>query len=552
MENVLESKLYEAFATASETVYIYVTDLVTGLTRWSKNAVDYFDLPGEYIKETNIVWQRKIHPDDINMYISDIKAVFEQRKSQHDCRYRAQNKYGDYVWVECRGSIIVDEEGKPSLFAGIMTRVDSYSKYDALTDVLNINEFYQFDFSVGHGAVMLIGIDEFRKIVSSHGYEYGDKVLVEFAKKLKQIFGKKAYIYRFGGDEFLIVCQDATEKEVRSLFKKLSDEVTVLDNRQKHVFRIGMSAGMTFYPEEGTTKEQLVNNLEHSLEYAKKNYRGELVAFNQEIADMQKRAQILYEDLKNSIRNEFEGFELYFQPLIRKEEKKIVGCEALLRWSGEHIKDSYPGEFIKVLEDHGDICDVGLWVMEEAMKHQKKWEKVNPEFHVSFNVSYQQFMDDRFVDILIAKAKEIGVVPSNMIIELTESCHVEEPESLAIAFQKLRENGFTIALDDFGTAYSSMEILKYLPVNYIKIEHSFVKDLGSDGHEIDYIIIESLLSLCRKLNCQSVVEGVENRYVKEVIENMDVTYLQGYYFSKPVPEKKFEELLEKDYHISIE
>ncbi len=549
MESILENKLYEAFATASERVYIYVAEFKSNLVRWSKNAVDYFNLPDEYIPNDLDIWLDKVHPDDKDGYILDMRSVFEGRKAQHDCRYRVMNKYGEYIWVECRGSIIHDDDGEPMIFAGIMMQIDRYSKYDALTDLLNLNEFYQYDFKVDKGAVVLIGIDEFRKIVSSHGYEYGDKVLVEFSKKLKQIFGEKALIYRFSGDEFLIIYPHVSIEVIYPLFQKVSEEIAVLDNSQGQVVRVRISGGVTFYPNEGCTRERLINNLEHSLEYAKKNCRGTLVAFNQEIADMQKRTQILYEDLKNSIRSGFSGFELYFQPLVVSETGKIGGCEALLRWKGERIKDSYPSEFIKILEDHGDISDVGLWVMEQAFYHQKKWQKIYPEFHCSFNVSYQQFMNEAFVDTLLQKAKLIGVNADKMIIELTESCHVQEPESLAKAFHRLRKNGFMIALDDFGTAYSSMEMLKYLPVNYIKIEHSFVKDLGSDGHEIDYIIIENLLDLCKKLNCKSVVEGVENGYVKEVIEKMDVDYLQGYYFSRPVPEEEFEKMLKVDYEV---
>ncbi|SES79306.1 bifunctional diguanylate cyclase/phosphodiesterase [[Clostridium] polysaccharolyticum] len=547
MESILDNKLYEAFATASEYVYIYVSDFRTDLARWSKNAVEYFGLPGEYVKDSANMWQSRVHPDDKKKYMEDIGEVFEGGKSKHDCRYRVKNKYNEYVWVECRGSVITDQEDQPVLFAGILTRIDSYSKYDALTGLMKLDEFFQCELGMEQGALLLICIDEFRKIVSSHGYEYGDKVLVEFSKRLISLGEDKYSIYRFSGDEFMLVCPEMKLKGAKQLFQKISEELAVFDENHKHQLRLGVSGGVTFYPEEGREKEGLINNLEHSLEYAKKNCRGGIVVFNQEIADMQKRAQLLCEDLKNSIRSGFKGFELYFQPLYEKTTNNIGGCEALLRWKGDHIKDSCPSEFIKVLEDHGDIRDVGYWVMEQALWYQKKWQMFYPDFHLSFNVSYQQFMDENFVDILFQKVREIDADPQKIIIELTESCQVQEPESLAIAFRRLREYGFTIALDDFGTAYSSMEMLKYLPVNYIKIEHSFVKDLANEGHEIDYIIIESLLSLCKKLNCMSIVEGVENSSVKNMIEKMDVTYLQGYYFSRPVPEEEFRKMLIEAY-----
>ncbi len=543
MDDILNNKLYEAFAQASEIVYIYVCDMKVDMSRWSENAVEYFNLPGEYIRNAGEMWVQHIHPDDRDIYLEDIGGVFSGKKAQHNCKYRALNKYGNYVWVECKGSVIMDDDGAPAIFAGIMTRLDGQNKYDFLTNLMTLNEFYQKDFSSGNGAIMLLGIDDFRKVITSHGYEFGDNVLVALAKLLQAVCGDGADVYRFGGDEFLVVKQNGTLEEMNGLFEQMAgaaDELKILGDRTVH---IGFSGGLSFYPTDGITKEKLINRLENSLSYAKQYSRGHLEVYNQEIAEYQKRLQLLHEDLKNSIRNNFKGFELYFQPLVEKENQKIIGCESLLRWKGEHIKDSYPMEFIKVLEDHGDIQAVGRWVMEQALAHQKVWQEQYPGFHVSFNVSYQQFMNEDFVEALIAKAKELGVDAGNMIVELTESSEVEEAESLAQVFRRLGDEGFTIALDDFGTAYASLEMLMNLPVNYIKIEHSFVKNLAEPGHENDYIIIDNLLSLCRRLGCYSVVEGVENELIERAVKKMEATYLQGYYYSRPVPEPEFNILL---------
>ncbi len=546
MQDVLNNELYEAFAQASEIVYIYVCDMKTDLTRWSENAVDYFNLPGEYIYNTAEVWMQHIHPDDRAVYLEDISAVFGGTRAKHNCKYRALNKYGNYVWVECKGSVIKDGDGAPAVFAGIMTRLDGQNKYDFLTNLMTLNEFYQNDFSVGSGAVMLMGIDDFRKVITSRGYEFGDNVLVNLAKLFQSACGDEMQVYRFGGDEFLIVKRDGTLEEMTALFERISGEADELKASDGQMLHIEFSGGLSFYPADGTTKEKLINKLENSLGYAKQYNRGHLEVFNQEIAEHQKRAQLLQEDLKNSIRNDFKGFELYFQPLVEREDQSIIGCESLLRWKGEHIKDSCPMEFIKVLEDHGDIQAVGQWVMEQALLHQKKWQEKYPGFHVSFNVSYQQFMNEHFVEALIQKARETGVETNNMIVELTESSEVEEAESLAQVFRRLREEGFTIALDDFGTAYASLQMLMNLPVNYIKIEHSLVKNLAEPGHENDYIIIENLLSLCRRLGCSSVVEGVENEVIENAVKKTEATYLQGYYYSRPIPEADFDAMLEKN------
>ncbi|MCQ2497049.1 MAG: PAS domain-containing protein [Lachnospiraceae bacterium] len=184
---LLDNKLFEAFANASDNIYIYVTDMDRNLTRWSKSAVEYFGIEDEYQYNTGEKWIESVHPDDRQMYIEDIMSVLSGTTSQHNCQYRARNRYGEYVWVECRGSIIKDKDGKPSLFAGIMTRLDNQNKYDNLTHLLTGFELARAPFE-GQGALMIIGIDGFRNINSQYGISYGNKILVSLAG----IIGKEA------------------------------------------------------------------------------------------------------------------------------------------------------------------------------------------------------------------------------------------------------------------------------------------------------------------------------------------------------------------------
>lgn len=203
-------------------------------------------------------------------------------------------------------------------------------------------------------------------------------------------------------------------------------------------------------------------------------------------------------------------------------------------------------EFIKVLEDYGDINEVGFWVMEQAIQQQAAWRSTYGELQISFNVSYQQFLDDTFEKRAISYAEKYGANPSSIIIELTESCQVEAPKELAAMFGRLRKQGFKIALDDFGTAYASMEMLKWLPVDYIKVEHSFIRELAQPGHDIDYVIVDSLLEMCKRLGYHSIIEGVENSKVADIVGELDATLLQGYHYSHPVCRKDFEKLLNQD------
>ena len=230
---------------------------------------------------------------------------------------------------------------------------------------------------------------------------------------------------------------------------------------------------------------------------------------------------------------------------MEPDTERINGAETLLRWKGEVIQDSYPAEFIDILEETGYIRQVGLWVMEQTFLQKKAWEEKYGNLQLSFNVSYQQFMDQDFAAKVIKKANEIGVDKESVIIELTESCQVKDPESLANVFEELEKEGFKLALDDFGTAYSTMEMLRKLPVDYIKIDHSFVRELADEGHEDDYIIVDELVRLSNRLHHGAIIEGVENQSVVERLKDVDASLLQGYHYSKPVSKDVFEGLLDK-------
>lgn len=546
MSDIFNNELFEAFGSASDNVYIYVCDMKTDISRWSKAAVDYFGLAGEYLENAANVWGQHVHPDDLKIYMDDISSVFSGEKKYHDCQYRARNASGAYVWVECRGSVIRDTEGTPIIFAGLMTRIDRQSKYDTLTGLLTTHETHYFDFASQSGIALLIGMDGFRNIISNYGYNIGDEILIKFSREISNLCKPEWKVLRFSGDEFLVVAFASSLQEATDFYEELSRETDIVKLDDGRKVGISISAGGALFPSDADTREVLINKLEHSLEYAKNNQRGSMVFFSEEIARKHERGLVLREDLKQCIKNDFKGFDLFFQPFIHPDTGTIAGCECLLRWEGERIKDSYPMEFIKVLEDYGDINEVGFWVMEQAIQQQAAWRSTYGELQISFNVSYQQFLDDTFEKRAISYAEKYGANPSSIIIELTESCQVEAPKELAAMFGRLRKQGFKIALDDFGTAYASMEMLKWLPVDYIKVEHSFIRELAQPGHDIDYVIVDSLLEMCKRLGYHSIIEGVENSKVADIVGELDATLLQGYHYSHPVCRKDFEKLLNQD------
>ncbi len=541
----LDTMLFDALAKASSTVFFWATDIGAKRSRWSKATVDYFNLPSEYTDDVVGDWTKVVHPDDLQIWLSDAKDVVEGKKARYSCQYRAKNRYGEYVWVENNGYVLNNENGDHVLSAGMITRLDVQNRYDPQTNMLTTYAFYSENFFDGAGTVLMLNVDDFRNVISTYGYSAAKELVGQLGALVKEACNPPMKLYRFGTDEFMIILPGGTKDSTRSLFNRIADAVRMSRVMNGTIIRVSISGAAVMYPEDCVKKDDMVEKLDYSMGYVKKHHPGKMTFYSEQLAREQERKNLLKEDLIQSVQSEFKGFSLFFQPLVEPVTERIIGAETLLRWKGEVIQDSYPAEFIDILEETGYIRQVGLWVMEQTFLQKKAWEEKYGNLQLSFNVSYQQFMDQDFAAKVIKKANEIGVDKESVIIELTESCQVKDPESLANVFEELEKEGFKLALDDFGTAYSTMEMLRKLPVDYIKIDHSFVRELADEGHEDDYIIVDELVRLSNRLHHGAIIEGVENQSVVERLKDVNASLLQGYHYSKPVSKDVFEGLLDK-------
>ena len=544
MDNILDNYLFEAFAAASDNIYIYVNDMKQDLSRWSKGTVDYFGLEGEYIYNAKDMWLDHIHPDDRQIYIDDINAVFSGKSAHHNCQYRAKNKYGKYIWVECRGSIIRDDEGNPAVFAGLMTRIDHQSKYDSLTHLLTGYELIRT--SLGDsGALMILGIDNFRNINSQHGLVYGNKVLLHLSELLTSYAGE-AVVYRFRGDEFAIYSKTACAYDMEALYHKVYDDCKKGkpdDDIQSYL----ISAGIVDITPSCNDTTEILGRAELSLAHAKEENASHVCIFSPEIEQKHMRRTMISEALNKSIENDFEGFNLVYQPIFENSGTTIISCEALLRWSPNDVRIGacYPDEFIPILENTGGIIPVGYFVMKEAIRQAAEWRKKYKKFSVSFNVSYLQLQDPDFVPAIIKTVNMYHLDTSSVIVELTESVLAADTDMVRNSFELLKQNGIKIALDDFGTGNSSFWTLHNINIDILKLDQSFIRGLNNGEKRIDYAIVESVGLMCNRIGCKTIAEGVENNEIWKMINKFEFTGLQGYLFSRPVDTDSFEELLEK-------
>ncbi len=557
--DITENKIFEAFGHAAKGVYMFLHDVEKDLTVWSPNARRYYGLPDKPMRGLAEEWGSRIHPNDREAYENGLSALFSGQAQYFDMRARIMNGVGEYSWVEGRGTMIQDDEGAGrKIFCGMLTRLDARNTFDPVTKLYAAHEFFNRVLDPRGGVLLMLGIDNFREILEQRGYSFGNYVISNVAQLLSERVEGETVIYRFLGDCFLIDMKNTTESQACDMFRRLSLKNCEIVHPSGQIVMVTCTGAGVAYPKDGRIKDELIAKLENALRVSKKRERGGLQLYTNEISEQNRRQAFLRAELTKSIKDNFKGFELNFQPIVDSRTRKTFACESLLRWhytdsSGREVNVS-PVEFIPLLEMTGEINTVGRFVARKAMSLSRLWNKKYGKIRVGFNVSYRQFQQLDFVDSILKDSAEQGVEPTDVVIELTESCKVDDIKTLGNDICLLEKRGFSVSLDDFGMEYSTLDLLREMmrmnvPIGSVKIDHTFVRELAEGKNEIDKSILESMVNMTKKLNLNVVVEGVENEEVEKLVTDMGANYLQGYLYSRPLSQEAFEERLAKERNI---
>jgi diguanylate cyclase (GGDEF)-like protein len=390
-------------------------------------------------------------------------------------------------------------------------------------------------------AILFLDLDGFKYINDSLGHPTGDRLLQSVAKRLAGCVRSCDTVSRQGGDEFVVLLSDIQHPEdpanlARRLLRRVAEAHTI-DRQDLH---ITTSIGVSMFPKDGWDAETLIKNADLAMYEAKEKGRQGFQFFK---PAMNARA-VERQSIEESLRRALEGdeFSLYYQPKINLSTGAISGAEALIRWSHPTRGLLAPPTFIPVAEECGLILPIGKWVLREACTQAKGWADAGfADVSVAVNVSAKEFRGESFVSDLFAILEETGLAPGALELELTESVFMKHTESAADILQSLRQTGVQVAVDDFGTGYSSLSYLRNLPIDTLKIDQSFVKQIALNGNEA--AIVTAVISMARSLKLQVVAEGVETLAELEFLRDQDCEQAQGFYFSRPVPVSKFVRLL---------
>lgn len=423
-------------------------------------------------------------------------------------------------------------------------RFDYLAHHDTLTNLpnrLSLTENLEDKFfQLSNFAFMFMDLDGFKEINDSYGHRFGDKLLIRVSELLQQVFPVGTYIVRSGGDEFVVViaCQDKDEL-VNYYISKILDILThPLEIEDTEVY-VTMSVGVAMYPDDATTTNQLMQNADAAMYKAKKLGKNTYSFYDETLTQKALEKTTITTNLRKAIMNN--ELQMYFQAQVNPYNGKIIGAETLIRWFREEGALS-PGVFIPIAEGMGVILEVGSFVLKESFLAAKQLHDKNLlAGRISVNVSVKQFTHPDFLSVVEEILLESGCSASFIELEITESSILEHPDTMIVLLNKLKAMGFRISIDDFGTGYSSMSYLKHLPIDKLKIDQSFIRNITKEPK--NQTIVKTVIALAKGLDMQVIAEGVETQEELAFLMQKEIDYIQGYYYYKPISFEDFKALL---------
>jgi diguanylate cyclase (GGDEF)-like protein/PAS domain S-box-containing protein len=391
-------------------------------------------------------------------------------------------------------------------------------------------------------AVLFVDLDGFKHINDSLGHPIGDKLLQSIAKRLVDCVRHSDTVSRQGGDEFVVLLSEVEQSEDAAISAgRMLHAVAEAHSIDHHDLHVTTSIGVSVYPDDGLNAETLVKNADTAMYQAKENGRQTYQFFKPAMNVRAVERQFIEESLRRAL--ERQEFALHYQPKTNLSTGEITGAEALLRWTHPIRGPIFPAQFIPVAEDCGLILPIGKWVLREACKQARAWVDAGlPLTTMAVNISAMEFREGNFLEGVFAILKDTGLDPRSLELELTESVLMKRAESTESILKALRARGVQLAVDDFGTGYSSLSYLRRFPVNALKIDQSFVRQITTAPD--DTKIVTAVISMGRSLNLRVVAEGVETQEELAFLRAHECDEAQGYYFSRAVLPQQFAKLLE--------
>ena len=534
---------------------IWDWDLRTDLGYFSPRLNEIFGQAavGESVSKPLQAWRALIHPEDRENTELRLKQYLASNTEElFVSEFRGQTADDRECWLLMRGKALRDAQGRAVRLSGSITDITDRKRqqanleyqamHDALTGLPNRNLLHdRLQHAIQNAsrqnqsvALILMDLDRFKEVNDTLGHQYGDLMLQQVSARLGQVLRHSDTIARLGGDEFAILITDTNESFAGHVAQKVHIALNRVFNLDNHFLHIGGSLGIALYPQHGDTAQALIQHADTAMYVAKRSNSGCAVYHPEHDRDAVKRLELANE-LHNAI--DANELELYYQPKIDLKTGKVTGVEALLRWQNPKRGMVPPDELIPIAEHNGMIKRLTLWVLNAALQQCAQWREQGIDLSVAVNLSVWNLQDPMLIEEIENRLAH-WQVPANLLeLEITESAMMADPKFSLATLKKLDSMGIALAVDDYGTGFSSLAYLKKLPVDIIKIDKSFV--LSMDVDDDDAVIVKSTIELAHNLGLKVVAEGVESEAISRMLLALGCNTAQGYHYCRPISSVAF-------------
>lgn len=535
----------------NSSAWIWSIDLEREKLKVSTGILELFGYSQQEIESDYQIWLTKALESD--KYIVERHLEKLLRGERSEAEWRLYKKDRSIAHIRSIGEPIRNDEGKVTRIVGVTfdfskeIELQETMSRIAMTDTLTQlpNQMYfnrQLEMRIEEGeeddqlAIIYFNVDRLKFINDMLGFETGDEVLQLIAERMPMYFGHDTLMARYGGDEFIIAYPHHDREAMQLKINQFMESFHTPFHTAEDELFVSVSIGVALYPDDAKNVNSLLSKANAALKRAKRKGKNNIQFYIRENEELQKRKLRIEHDLKRAL--EFQEFELYYQAKVSLMSHSVQGAEALIRWHHPILGEISPAEFIPIAEESGQIVPIGDWVLKQAIHQVKLWEEAGTPLRVAVNVSSAQLEVADFMDRLQLLLLESGITPNLLGIELTEGMVQNVEAAVPILFE-MRQLGVSIYIDDFGTGYSSLGILNQLPIDFIKIDKSFIQEIPHNKGQAT--LVKTIIEMGRNLGFELVAEGVEREEQAEFLLQNGCTKGQGFYFSHPLPVHEFEQ-----------
>lgn len=556
-KNEIKERLNLALEGSSDGLWDW--DLVTNKVYFSpryKEMLGYVD--DEFLNSLE-TFEEHLHPDDKERALYFVYSFLNSTSIYYEQNFRIRTKSGEYIPIMSRAKKVLDENNQAIRLTGThvdMTEITKaqenlkfQAEHDALTALPNRLLFLdRLEQSIKHAkrdkekvAVLFMDLDHFKEINDSLGHDAGDELLKNISLLLQKVIRISDTVARIGGDEFTLMIENIEHNDiVIDIVKKLMETLQNPQMLGEHTVYTSFSIGIAIYPDDGESAQELLKNADAAMYKAKSKGRNRYEFYTEDMTIKAMQRVLLENGIREAIKNE--EFEVYYQPQVDGRDDKIVGMEALVRWNHPQNGLVSPIHFIPLAEETGLIVFIDNWVMKTVMQQTYAWHQNGfKACRVSINISVFLLNNSDFISFVKESLEQSQCNPAWLEFEITESHIIQDVNKSIKILQELSNMGIKISIDDFGTGYSSLAYLKRLPINKLKIDQSFVKDIVTD--ENDREIVRTIIAMAKNLHMNVIAEGVETKEQKEFLVQNGCYEIQGYFYYKPLPQREITTLL---------